>query len=550
MNINFSQVFDELPDTYMLISTDLKILDINKQILALNNKRKEDFVGKNALDAFNSTENAKSEFKKSIEKVLETKKEHSMDPIRYDLPSEKEDEITAVYWQILNKPVLNEAGNVDFIITKSCEVTEKINAENSSNEHKKLIEYQTRLTKIITDNATVALFMMNAEGYCTFMNPEAERMTGFTLEEVQEKPLHYLIHHHRPDGSFYPMEECPIDKALPTNSDVRAHKDVFIHKNGTFYPVTCAASPVFENGVPVSTVIEVRDLTKEQEAQKALEDSEMRFRFMAEAMPSMVWMSKADGTAIFVSERWTRFTGIATEDMLVNGWHQAIHPDDLELAARRLQEAGLNGEDYQVEFRVRKHDGQYRWHLTRAFAKRNAQNEIEFWVGSSTDIHDQKKMVEELLENNEQMSEMTDQLQEALTKAESESKTLESMIMNAPAMICILRGKDHVFDIVNPEYQKLFSQRDIQGKPVIEALPEIKGQGFIELLDNVYNTGEPFFGKEVPVMIDMNNDGSMVPINVNFTYQPLYEGDIIIGVVVFALDVTELVELRKKCEEA
>jgi PAS domain S-box-containing protein len=123
------------------------------------------------------------------------------------------------------------------------------------------LKAQNILTKTITDNATVALFMMDAKGYCTFMNPAAEKMVGFTMYEIKEKPLHYLIHHHRPDGSFYPMEECPIDRALPENFDVRAHEDVFIRKDGTYFPVLCAASPIFENGRPVSTIIEVRDLT-------------------------------------------------------------------------------------------------------------------------------------------------------------------------------------------------------------------------------------------------------------------------------------------------
>lgn len=133
-----------------------------------------------------------------------------------------------------------------------------------------LLFTQDSLTKIITDNATVALFMMNEKGYCTFMNPAAELMTGFTFEEIKQKPLHYMIHHTHPDGSHYPMEDCPIDRALPENFDVRAHEDLFIRKDGSFYPVSCAASPIFENGRPVSTIIEVRDLTLQKQAESMI----------------------------------------------------------------------------------------------------------------------------------------------------------------------------------------------------------------------------------------------------------------------------------------
>lgn len=139
--------------------------------------------------------------------------------------------------------------------------------------NKAALEYQSTLNKTITDNATSALFMMNAKGYCTFMNPAAEKMFGYTFKEISTKPLHYLIHHHRPDGSSYPMEECPLDRALPENFDVRAHEDVFIKKDGTFFPVVCAASPIFENGIPVATVIEVRDITEEKDAKIKIYES-------------------------------------------------------------------------------------------------------------------------------------------------------------------------------------------------------------------------------------------------------------------------------------
>jgi PAS domain S-box-containing protein len=144
--------------------------------------------------------------------------------------------------------------------------------------NKAALEYQSTLNKTITDNATSALFMMDAKGYCTFMNPAAEKMFGYSFEEISTKPLHYLIHHHRPDGSFYPMEECPLDRALPENFDVRAHEDVFIKKDGTFFPVVCAANPIFENGIPVATVIEVRDVSEEKEAKARIYESNQQLQ--------------------------------------------------------------------------------------------------------------------------------------------------------------------------------------------------------------------------------------------------------------------------------
>jgi PAS domain S-box-containing protein len=137
-------------------------------------------------------------------------------------------------------------------------------------ESDRALQAQNKLIKTITDNATSALILMNDQGYCTFINPAGEAMFGYSQEEIGSKKLHYLIHHHRPDGSYYPMDDCPLDRALPQNFEMSAHEDLFFRKDGTAIPVLCAASPIFENGVPVATVIEVRDITEHKRAEALL----------------------------------------------------------------------------------------------------------------------------------------------------------------------------------------------------------------------------------------------------------------------------------------
>ena len=123
-----------------------------------------------------------------------------------------------------------------------------------------------RQLEAVCTNATVALFVMDARQHCTYMNPAAERMTGYTLEEVQGRPLHYFIHHTRPDGTPYPLEECAIDQAFPQNNQEQG-EEVFVRKDGTFFSVAFTASPIHEGGErPVGTVIEVRDTTGEKRA--------------------------------------------------------------------------------------------------------------------------------------------------------------------------------------------------------------------------------------------------------------------------------------------
>jgi PAS domain S-box-containing protein len=127
--------------------------------------------------------------------------------------------------------------------------------------------YQSELTRTIADNAASALFMMDARGLPTYMNPAAEAMTGYTLDEIRGAPLHDAVHHTRPDGTPYPLEECPIDRALPTQKTLKPYEDVFVRKDGTFFPVLASASPIVSDGRPVGTVIEVRDITEEKRAE-------------------------------------------------------------------------------------------------------------------------------------------------------------------------------------------------------------------------------------------------------------------------------------------
>jgi PAS domain S-box-containing protein len=110
---------------------------------------------------------------------------------------------------------------------------------------------------------------MNERQHCTYMNPAAERLTGYALAEVQDRPLHDVIHHTRPDGSHFPLEECAIDRAFPENNQEQG-EDVFVHKNGGFYPVAFTASPLRnERGRTVGTVIEVRGIAAEKASQTA-----------------------------------------------------------------------------------------------------------------------------------------------------------------------------------------------------------------------------------------------------------------------------------------
>jgi PAS domain S-box-containing protein len=137
--------------------------------------------------------------------------------------------------------------------------------DRKSSPHAELVNLQE-----LCNNATVALFVMDGRQHCVYMNSAAEQLTGYTLAEVQGGPLHDFVHHTRPDGSQYPLEECPIDRAAPTNMKEQG-EEVFVHKNGTLYPVLFTASPIRREDEIVGTVIEVQDARPFQDQQRERE---------------------------------------------------------------------------------------------------------------------------------------------------------------------------------------------------------------------------------------------------------------------------------------
>ncbi len=132
-------------------------------------------------------------------------------------------------------------------------------------------EVYKRLLEVVCNNATLAIFIMDERQQCVYMNPAAELLTGFTLAETKGRILHDVIHHTRPDGRPYPLCECAIDQAFPQNNQEQG-EEVFVHKDGHFYPVAYTASPIREGDHTIGTIIEVRDITQEKLDEQARQE--------------------------------------------------------------------------------------------------------------------------------------------------------------------------------------------------------------------------------------------------------------------------------------
>ncbi|GBO56699.1 two-component hybrid sensor and regulator [Pseudanabaena sp. lw0831] len=286
----------------------------------------------------------------------------------------------------------------------------------------------------------------------------------------------------------------------------------------------------------------VNTYKSEQRRAEALQESEGRFRNMANNAPVMIWVTDSTGYCTFLSQSWYDFTGQTEETGLGFGWLDATHPEDREYAENSFITANQNHAAFRVEYRFRRKDGEYRWAIDAASPRITEEGHFEGYVGSVIDITGRKEI--EIERDRLLQLEQT-----ARAEAEFQRSRLNSILLQAPAFIAIGRGRELKFEFANAPYYEITGNRELIGRTVREAFPELEGQGFFELLDQVFDTGVTFFGEEMPVLLNRRGDGNLDKIFVNLIYQALYDSNNIIeGVLVFGFDVTKQVVARQQAE--
>jgi PAS domain S-box-containing protein len=187
--------------------------------------------------------------------------------------------------------------------------------------------------------------------------------------------------------------------------------------------------------------------------------------------------------------------------------------------------------------------GESTWHVDQLVPIfRDGRLEDVYWTYSYSPVRDANGVIHGTLVT---CSETTGRVlaEQALR---TERARLLSLFQQAPAFLAVLRGPDHVFAMTNPPYQDLIGHRNVIGKSVREAIPEAEAQGFIAILDRVYETGEPFTAHGYPIDLERTPDGSVERHYLDFAYQAIREADdSISGIIVLGVDITD----RKRTED-
>jgi hypothetical protein len=238
-----------------------------------------------------------------------------------------------------------------------------------------------------------------------------------------------------------------------------------------------------DQGWPLRAIAANMDITDRKQVEEAVRESEARFRQIADAMPQIVYTCGADGMANYINQRGQEYLGVSLEQSVGNAWREALHPDDRERTGRQWAEAVKTEQPFEIEYRLRRKDGQYRWLLSRAVPIRNEQKKIVKWIGTSTDIHDRKQAEderEEVLAHEQAAREAS----EAANRAKDEFLALVSHELRSP--LTAILG-----------YASLLRQGPFDAQKVKQAVEVIErsGKAQVQLIDDLLDTARIISGK-------------------------------------------------------
>ncbi|GAX36797.1 PAS domain-containing protein [Nodularia sp. NIES-3585] len=243
------------------------------------------------------------------------------------------------------------------------------------------------LLRLMTETIPQQVWTALPNGEVDYYNQRWRDFTGKTLEQLQANGWSDIVH---------PEDLARVEKlwnhSVQTGSEYESEARL-LSRSGEYRWILGQALPLCDQeGKIVKWYGTNTDITDHIQAREAFKASELNFRTLADTMPQIVWTGRPDGWLDYYNQRWFDYTGMTWEQTQGWGWEAVLHPEDVRMTVDTWSECLRTGKNYDVECRFRRaSDGQYRWHLSRAFPLRNHKGEIIKWFGSSTDIDDYKR---------------------------------------------------------------------------------------------------------------------------------------------------------------
>ena len=247
-----------------------------------------------------------------------------------------------------------------------------------------------------------AVLMVNQAGRIVLANKQMEKLSGYNREELIGRPIEWLVPPIFRDGIGLDRELFFRDiKVRPMGVGLALFAQ---RSDGTDFPVKLNLSPVTADAstfliVAIRDATEIhriRELKDSENVLREIYESEARFRLAADCAPVMIWMSGTNKLCTYFNGPWLEFTGRSLDQERGSGWAEGVHPDDLQSCINIYTQAFDRREEFKMEYRLRRHDGKYRWIYDKGAPRFNADQTFAGYIGSCVDVTEVKWMEEEL----------------------------------------------------------------------------------------------------------------------------------------------------------
>lgn len=317
------------------------------------------------------------------------------------------------------------------------DVTVRIRAEQV------LRESEARKAAIL-DTALDCIITMNHEGKILDFNAAAEHTFGYVKSDVIGKDMA----DHIVPPALREAHRRGLRNYLASGRAALLNRRIeltALRADGTEFPTELAITRIPGEGDPVFTAY-LRDITAEKRLQEIEQESQRRLRFVMDSMPQKIFTAAPSGDVDYFNRIWTEFTGLPVEKIQEWGWTRFIHPEDLPGNLRVWKRSLESGEPYQFEHRFRRADGDYRWHISRAVPMRDERGKTLMWLGSSTEIHEQRETANQLRRYAAELSEADRRKDEFLAMLAHELRNPLAPLRNAAQVLHLAGGNGETID--------------------------------------------------------------------------------------------------------
>lgn len=239
--------------------------------------------------------------------------------------------------------------------------------------------------ELLLHAAGEGLYGLDLEGRTTFVNPAAAKMIGWEPEELIGKPLHEILHHSKPDGSFYIREECPIYQAFKDGQIHQVDHEVFWRKDGSNFPVEYISTPILsEKGTILGAVVTFKDITHRKNVAQKLKESELKFRVLADSLPQIIFNTDPQGNLSFLNAAGLSYFDLSHQSFEGCRWFQCIHPEDIQPVIEIWTETINKKRSGSFECRLKQKSMLYKRFQVTLSAINDSEGNISLWSGYAT----------------------------------------------------------------------------------------------------------------------------------------------------------------------